>query len=240
MRRILFLLTLIVPTMISCQLKADNWFKSLRGNGNVTKETRKIESFDGIKASAGINVFLFQGDEEKVVVEADENLHECIKTEVKGSTLHCYIDCNIRFSKEMNVYVNYKMLNKINASSGSDVSGETVLKTSLLDINVSSAADVKIEVDAQKIYCDVSSGADALIKGKAQYFQGGASSGGDIKASDLSVEECDVKSSSGGEISINVTKKIEASTSSGGDITYYGKPENERIDESSGGNVSRR
>jgi hypothetical protein len=240
MKRILFLLSLIVPTLLSCQLRADNWLKSVSGNGNVTKETRKVETFDGIKASAGINVFLFQGNEEKVVVEADENLHDCIKTEVKGSTLHCYIDCNVHFSKEMKVYVNYKMLNKINASSGSDVSGETLLKTELLDINVSSAADVKIEVDAQKVYCDVSSGADALIKGKAQYFQGEASSGADIKASDLVVEECDVKTSSGADIHITVTKKIDASASSGGDISYYGNPEQEQINESSGGDVSRR
>jgi hypothetical protein len=240
MKRIIFLLSLIVPTLLSCQIKADNWLKSMSGNGNVTKETRHVESFDGIKASAGINVFLFQGDEEKVVVEADENLHVCIITEVKGSTLHCYIDCRVHFSKEMNVYVNYKMLNNISASSGSDVSGETLLKTDLLNIEVSSGADVKIEVDAQTLYCEVSSGSDALIKGKANHFQGRASSGADIKANELTVSSCDVRASSAGDIRISVTNKIEADASSGGDITYYGNPEIERIEESSGGDVSRR
>jgi hypothetical protein len=233
-------MSLIVPTLFSCHIKADNWFKSVSGNGNVTKETRKVESFDGIKASAGINVFLFQGDEEKVVVEADENLHDCIKTEVKGSTLHCYIDCNIHFSKKMNVYVNYKMLNKINASSGSDVSGETLLKTELLNIDVSSGADVKIEVDARTLYCDVSSGSDALIKGKAEHFQGSASSGADIKANELTVKTCDVSASSAGDIRITVTDRINANASSGGNITYYGNPEKESIDESSGGDVTHR
>lgn len=240
MKRIIFLLSFILPTLLSCQIKADNWLKSVSGNGNVTKETRKVETFDGIKASAGINVFLFQGNEEKVVVEADENLHDCIITEVKGSTLHCYIDCNVHFSREMNVYVNYKMLNKINASSGSDVSGETVLKTDLLNIDVSSGADVKIEVDAQTVYCDVSSGSDATIKGKAEHFQGSASSGADIKANELTVKTCDVNASSAGDIRITTTQRIKASASSGGDITYYGNPESEHIDESSGGDVSRR
>jgi hypothetical protein len=240
MKRIIFLLSLLVPTLFSCQIKADNWFKSVSGNGNVTKETRKVESFDGIKASAGINVFLFQGDEEKVVVEADENLHDCIKTEVKGSTLHCYIDGNIHFSKKMIVYVNYKMLNKINASSGSDVSGETLLKTETLSLGASSGADLKLEVEAQTVSCDVSSGSDAVIKGKAQHFQGSASSGADIKADELTVSSCDVNASSAGDIRISVTDRIKASASSGGDITYYGNPEKENIDESSGGDVSRR
>jgi hypothetical protein len=240
MKRIHLLIALVIPLLISCHSNAGNWLKSKSGNGHVTKVTRHVESFDGVKASAGIDVYLFQGDEEKVVVEADENLLDCIITEVKGSTLHCYIDCNIHFSTEMKVYVNYKMLNKINASSGSDVYGETVIKTGTLDIGVSSGADVKVDVDAEKIYCDVSSGSDATITGKASHFQGSASSGADIKAEGLKVATCDVSASSAGDIKITVSESIEANASSGGDITYYGKPEREHIDESSGGDVSRR
>jgi len=226
--------------LISCHSNAGNWLKSVTGNGHVTKITRPVELFDGVKASAGINVYLFQGNEEKVVVEADENLLEFIKTEVKGSTLHCYIDGNIHFSTEMNVYVNYKMLNKIDASSGSDVYGETTIKTETLDIEVSSGADVKVEVEAQKIYCDVNSGSDATIKGNAGHFKGSASSGADIKAQDLKVATCDVSASSAGDIKITVSESIDADASSGGDITYYGNPKREHIEESSGGDVRRR
>lgn len=240
MKRIHFLLLLVIPLLLSCHSNAGNWLKSITGNGHVTKVTRPVESFDGVKASAGINVYLFQGNDEKVVVEADENLLECIKTEVKGSTLHCYIDCNIHFSTEMNVYVNYKILNSINASSGSDVLGETVIKTGTLDIEVSSGADVKVEVDAEKVFCDVSSGSDATIAGKTSHFQGSASSGAEIKATDLKVETCDVSASSAGDIRITVNESIEANASSGGDITYYGSPKREHVEESSGGDVSRR
>jgi hypothetical protein len=240
MKRINLLIALVIPLLISCHSNAGNWLKSKTGNGHVTKVTRQVESFDGIKASAGINVYLFQSNDEKVVVEADDNLLDCIKTEVRGSTLHCYIDCNIHFSSEMKVYVNYKMLNKIEASSGADVFGETIVKTSTLDIGVSSGADVKVDIDAEKVYCDVSSGSDATISGKASHFQGNASGGADIKAEDLKVTTCDVSASSAGDIKITVSESIEANASSGGDITYYGKPEKEHIEESSGGDVSRR
>lgn len=240
MKKIYFLVTLLFPLLLSCHTNAGNWLKSVSGNGHVTKVNRPVESFDGIKASSGINVYLFQGDEEKVVVESDDNILDCIKTEVKGSTLHCYIDCNIHFSSKMNVYVNYKMLNKIDASSGSDVFGETVIKTGTLNIGVSSGADVKVDVDAEKVYCEVSSGSDATITGKASHFQGNASSGADIKAEDMKVATCDVSASSAGDIRITVTESIEANASSGGDITYFGNPEREHIDESSGGDVNRR
>ena len=240
MKRIIFLFSFIVPLLISCQVKADNWLKSVWGDGHVTKESRKVDSFDGIKTSAGIDVYLFQGDEEKVVVETDDNLQDCIKTEVKGSTLHCYIDCRVRHSSMMKVYVNYKMLNKIDASSGSDVRGETVMKAESLRIESSSGADVKLEVEAQNISCSSSSGADILIKGKAEDFRGNASSGADIKADGLTVKTCNVSASSAGDIRITVTDRIDADASSGGDVVYYGKPDIEHVHESSGGDVSRR
>lgn len=231
-----FLLTIALSLFLgSC-----NMLDSVRGNGNVVKETRNIDSFTGVKASAGINVYLFQGDEEKVVVEADENLMDCVVTKVEGNVLRCYLNCNVVSSSKLNVYVNFKSINKIDASSGSDVYGETIIKTDFLDLGSSSGADLKVEVEAGNVECNVSSGADALIKGKADHFDGGASSGGNINAKDLTVKTCDASASSAGNISITVTENIDADASSGGNINYYGNPKSESTNESSGGDVSRR
>lgn len=232
---------LFVATMVAAQsAMAFNWTKTVKGNGHVTKDTRNVKSFTGVKSSAGINVYLFQGDEEKVVVETDDNLQECLITEVDGSILKCYMDCNVRHASKLNVYVNFKQLNKIKASSGSDVYGETTITSDFLDIDVSSAADVKVEVKAGTVNCDASSGADAVIKGKAEYFDGDASSGADIKAEDLKVKSCKASASSGADIRISVSDKIDAHASSGGDVIYYGNPEIEHVSESSGGDVRRR
>src|SRR5574344_900769 len=149
----LFVLT-VLPLFFLCCVGAGNFGRTVTGNGNIIKQTRQTGPFKEINASEGVNVFLFQGDEEKVVVEADENIQNCIITEVNGSTLSCYIDCNIRHSKKMNVYVNYKSLNSITASSGSDISGETIIKADNLDINVSSGAEIKVEVDAERVNCN--------------------------------------------------------------------------------------
>ncbi|MDA3928400.1 MAG: DUF2807 domain-containing protein [Prolixibacteraceae bacterium] len=240
MKKIAILTTVMLTMLISTNANAWNWSKSVRGNGNVTKELRDVSSFSGVKASSGINVYLFQGDNEKVVVEADENIQECIITEVDGSVLNCYFDCNIRHSTKLNVYVNFKNLNKIKASSGSDIYGETLIETDELEIEVSSGADVKIEVEANEVDCDVSSGADATIKGKSNHFEGSASSGADIKAAGLKVKTCKASASSSGDIKIAVSEKIKASASSGGDVTYYGNPTVEHISESSGGDVKRK
>lgn len=240
MKRIAALLSLVLTLLISLNSNAGNWFHSVSGNGHVTKEVRTVKGFHGIKASAGINVYLFQGDEEKVIVETDENLQECLITKVDNGVLKCYMDCSVRRSKKLNVYVNFKQIDKINASSGSDIFGETLIESDFLDINVSSGADVKIEINAGSVHCDVSSGADAYIKGRADEFDGDASSGADIKAEDLVVKNCSASASSAGDVRISVTEKIRADASSGGDVIYSGNPRVEHISESSGGDVKRR
>ena len=73
--------------------------KTVRGEGNVVKKERTITSFDGITVSSGIDVYLKQGEKESITVEADENLHEYILTEVKDGVLHVYTDANIREAK---------------------------------------------------------------------------------------------------------------------------------------------
>ena len=214
--------------------------KTVKGNGNVTKEERKVASFDAIRASSGINVYLFQGSEEKVIVETDENLQECLVVEVVGTTLKCYIDCSIRNSTKLNVYVNFDNIRKIKATSGSDIYGETLIKADSLELDVDSGADIKVEVETIHLECDASSGSDLKVKGKTESFVGDASSGADIKAKELITKKAKADASSAGDIDITVTESIKADASSGGDVNYYGNPTKVYVEESSGGDVNHR
>jgi hypothetical protein len=240
MKRIGTFLLMVVALFTTIRLMASCNLETRSGNGNVVKEVRKVSAFNGVEASSGINVFLFQSDEEKVVVEADENLMPLIRTEVRGNTLKCYIDGSIRRSKKLNVYVSFKELNKISASSGADLYSETVIRATDLSINASSGADIKLKVDAETIRCQSSSGSDIKLVGICNEFDGSASSGADIKADELTAKIAKANASSAGEIRIRVLEKISASASSGGDVTYYGNPKHVDIRESSGGDVSRR
>lgn len=210
---------------------------SVRGNGKIAKETREVRSFTGINASSGINVYLFQGTENKVVVEADENLLDCIVTKVEGNVLKCSVNCNIRRSSKLNVYVNFTDLSSISASSGASVYGETLIVTDQLRLNSSSGADIKVETIAGNINANTSSGAGIVLKGKAGNFEGVASSGANIKAKDLEANSGKFNASSAGDITVTISDKIDAKASSGGNIVYFGEPKREHVNASSGGSV---
>lgn len=220
----------------------DYWLMTdtIYGNGNVVSEIRKVRGFDGIKVSSGIDVYVKQGEGENLKVEADENLHEVIRTEVKNRTLYIYTEENIRRAKAKRVYVLYKELNRIKISSSGDLEGVNTLKTDNLEISLSSAGDLDLDVEARDIYLSISSSGDARISGRADYLKASLSSAGDLDAYGLKVNRCRITVSSAGNAKIHVTEELDASASSAGDIYYQGDPAIKNLRSSSAGGIHRR
>src|SRR5665648_765122 len=120
MKRKHFQLTGVFAILIL--LLSSCWFlgPSVKGNGNVTEEVRQVDEFDQIKVSRGMNVYITQGIPAKVVVIADNNLHEIIETKVEGGVLKVTVNENIRWAKEKKVMVTIDKLNGVEVTSGSN------------------------------------------------------------------------------------------------------------------------
>ena len=237
--KIFFLVSLgIVLGLTAC----DYWVMTdtIYGNGNVESEIRKVHGFDGIKVSSGIDVYIKQGNGENLKVEADENLHEVIRTEVRNRTLHIYAEENIRRATAKRVYVLFKDLNRIKISSSGDLECVNTLETENLDISLSSAGDLTLDVEARDIFLSISSSGDASISGKADYLKASLSSAGDLHAYDLEVKKCTINVSSAGNAKIHVIEELDATASSAGDIYYKGDPTIRNLNVSSAGGIHRR
>jgi hypothetical protein len=213
---------------------------SITGNGNVVKQNRDVSEFHNIKVGSGIDVFLTQGDNFTLEVEADENLQTWIRTEVSGKELHIYTDKSIRFAKTKKVHVTCRTLERIDISSAGDVTGITPFKTDKLDIEMSSAGDLKLEVEANEIEISISSAGNANLKGKTNRLKADLSSAGDLNAYDLIAESGDISVSSAGNARVFVTGEASFQSSSAGDIDYRGDPKIKEIHTSSAGSVNKK
>lgn len=211
-----------------------------KGNGKVTTEDRQIEGdFDQIKGSRGLDIYLSEGSENKIKIEADSNLHELIETTVDNGKLIITSSENIGHATSKKVYVTYKNLSGIAASSGADIVVNSVLKNETLNLDASSGSEIKLEIFAKDAYVKTSSGADIKISGKAGSLMAKASSGGEINAKDLMVATCNADASSGGGITVNVKDRLEGEASSGGDVSYYGNPQEVNKNKGSSGSFNK-
>ena len=195
---------LLTVTLSSCIMDGLN--QGITGNGNVLEETRDLSGFDRIHISSGIDVLLSEGEDFGVRVEADENLMEVIETKLTGSTLEVGTDkVNIRSAKSRKVHVTMPELKVLKISSAGDCYGQTPFHCGDLRISISSAGDLKIEVDAKRIDLDMSSSGDARISGSAEEFKVNISSAGDLHAFDLVAGRVDVDVSSAGDARVHAT-----------------------------------
>jgi len=210
----------------------------VNGNGNVVTEEREVnQDFDQVRGSRGLDVYLTEGDENKIVVEADENLLDLIETEISNGKLTITSSKNIGRAKSKKVHVTYVKLTKIQASSGADIIGNSVIKSETLVLDSSSGADIEVEVFTKELYAETSSGADIEVSGKATSLNARASSGSDLDAKKLEVINCKAKASSGADITVNVQGNLDAKASSGGDVKYYGNPVSVTKKDGSSGSV---
>ncbi len=82
MKKLLFVLF----AFISANSFAQKW-ETIKGNGQVKKETREVSNFTSLSSQGSMNVQISYGNSNSIVVEADENLLPYIETTVENGKL---------------------------------------------------------------------------------------------------------------------------------------------------------
>ena len=148
MKNINLIVILIVLVTIPLNLSAQD---KLKGNKIVTTENRYIDNFNKIEVNDKLDVILTQGMEQSVTVEADENLHVAILTEVRDSTLIISLTKRIVRKKALKVYVvidNY--IDEIISNDKADIKSTSTLKFNQLTITAEDDSKLTLDVHASK------------------------------------------------------------------------------------------
>jgi hypothetical protein len=199
-----------------------------KGNGNIITDTRAVaDEFTEVAAQEGLMVYVTQANDFKIEVEADENIIDLIRTDVKNGRLRIHAEQNIgRATKK--IFVSLPDVSELRASSGAHLKTENTIKSDELVVDGSSGAILDVEVVSQELEIEASSGANLKVVGNTDSADVDASSGGNINAKDLQTRTCIADASSGGNVKIQVSKSLMADASSGGSISYAGDPSVEK------------
>ncbi|CAH1001790.1 hypothetical protein LEM8419_02697 [Neolewinella maritima] len=246
MKTILTTSLLLLFFTLSAQVEVNNgWMgrkgERVRGNGDVTTQTRNIDGFTGVSACCSMNVELAEGPF-NIRVEAESNLQEFVKTEVKGDRLEVgYVsEANFKSTEPINVYITLPRLEYLKASSSSTVTGTNTFHGDELEVDVSSSATATLAFVGQSVSTDASSSATLVLEGEAEEFEGDASSSSRIDAGKLKTQSGEADVSSSADIIVNVARSLRAKATSSGSVSYYGSPSDVSSDTNSSGSVRSR
>lgn len=230
--------TILSLLLFSCNLSITN---QLDGTGEVSTVEHALEPFHQVDVSNSWDVILIKSATPKLVVTANENLHEVLEFSVENNLLTITSEQNIGSADAKTIKVFYTgTLQGVAAHSGSSITSDEVFNQEKIEIDASSGSEILLYIETKLSEVEASSGAAIELSGTSQDFRSEASSGANINAENLVSETALADASSGAEITLNVSENFTAEASSGANINYYGNPKNTTIDNSVSGDVTQK
>ena len=198
----------------------------INGNGEITKQSHQIDNFDAVKIDGAQTLVLTQGDEFSVEVETDSNIQPYVTVEVKNNTLHFGFNTKkIKRYKVLKYYVTAPNYSSIKVSGASDVRSNGSLTGDNLQIVVSGASDVKLDVDYKSIVTKVSGASDVTLSGTTTSSFVESSGASDFHGKNLVATSSVIDASGASTCYVNAKTNLTYEVSGASEVKYVSTPE---------------
>lgn len=203
-------------------------WRNVRGNGDLTTSNRSHRGFTGVKTAGSFDLYVTQGNEFEVKIEAEENLMKYILTEVHGNELEVKVKrgVNLRPRKDMKVYVTAPAFRELSiAGSGNIVSDNRLSYNGTMKFSIAGSGDIQItEVDAPEVKIKIAGSGSVEVNGSTRSAEYRISGSGDIRCSNLKSENASVHIAGSGGVWLFASQELDVHIAGGGDVYYRGNP----------------
>jgi len=103
MKKIILLLFALLFTTIAFAQKKEK----IKGSKNVTVIQKELEPFETLEIEDNVELYLIKGTTQSLEIEADDNLHEIIKSDINGTALRIYTSKDITGAKKLTARLTY-------------------------------------------------------------------------------------------------------------------------------------
>lgn len=220
------LLPLLAVSLSLASCESDNW-RNIRGTGPVISETRIVPNFRDLSVSIPADVYIYQGQEKDLTIEAQSDILDAIETYVSGSGLNIGLEegAGLGSHEPIKIYISSAMYNTIRLSGSVNLFSETVIVTDDFDISISGSGNVDVAVDANTVRASISGSGKMWLEGVTITEEFTVSGSGDIYSFGLYSETSDISISGSGNTEVSVAEFLKARISGSGSIYYQGYPD---------------
>ena len=224
------IIILIITALIisACGMKID-LPGIVRGSGNVITEERSVSGFEYIDFNGAGEIFIEQGSEEKLVIEAEDNILPKITNKVENSVLTLGLDTKIT---DEQVIPTKKMVFRLTVItlSGLNINGAATLNVKQLfagdfEFNVNGTGNATFEdFQAEKLTVEIDGGGNVTFKGLVPEQVVVINGAGDYNAGDLQTGDTSITFNGAGKSTVWVLDDLTIEINGAGSVDYYGDP----------------
>jgi hypothetical protein len=219
------LIIILILVLIFVSRRHGVFISGLSGSGNVTTESRPVNSFTKLKLDGVFRTIISQdGGPEWVKVETDQNLQKVVSVSNDGETLKITTQSSIGFNNpsRMTVYVNVKDLNSLINKCVGKVETKGTIKTGELYVKIDAVGKTTLDINVQKLTAKINSVGATILSGSATVADLDNNSVGKLEAYDLKTDTLTIKNNSVGKVEVYADKEISIDHNGVGSLHYRG------------------
>ncbi|MDR3417011.1 MAG: DUF2807 domain-containing protein [Nevskia sp.] len=177
---------------------------AVSGSGHVVTQTRQPGSFDAVQSNGSFELRVSVGGPLSVVVEADDNLQDLIRTRVESGTL--VVDSTRNLDS--------RHMPRIRIST-----------PSLSALTLSGSGNAKLSgVSGDNLAVRISGSGNVEGSGKVRELALTVNGDGGAELAELEADTAKVRLEGGGDSSVNVAQTLDAVINGSADLKYHGSP----------------
>jgi hypothetical protein len=221
MKKFAFILSLAVLAAASTSCK------KIKGSNTITSEVRALSTFTQIEVEDAFSVDVtYSPTQELVVVEAPDNLHEFIETNVVSGKLkvHFQKNKNISCKDDIKIHITTADLNKFDLSEASNVVLNNALNAYDFELEMAGASNFEGEVNVASGDIEMRGASNAEINGTAMDAFVDLRGASTIRKYEFEIETLDVKLSGASTAFLTILNSMSVELSGASTLNYKGDP----------------
>ena len=181
-----------------------------QGSGVVVNETRQVSDFNQVTFTGVGTLYITQGEDELLEIEAEDNIIPHIVTRVRGRELEISFDSErwetlIRPTEPIRYFLTVRSIDEMNLSGLGDVE---------LD-----------QIEGDRLVLTLSGAGRVTASGVVTEQEINVTGAGSYDGGDLRTERTDVNLSGAGSATVWASEFLDVNISGLGNVRYYGDPE---------------
>ena len=200
-----------------------------------------VSGFNKLQMGSAFKVDVKQGSKFSVATSGrSEDLND-LEANVSGGTLKLgYKDKNWNKNrKTVNVSITMPALQGVDFSGACKVNVERFSDVKTMDIDVSGASQVTMDLSATKVSLDLSGASQLLLTGQCDVLNGEVSGASSFKGKDFPAKEVNIDASGASSAAVAASDAIHAEASGASSIRYSGSAKNIHSSSSGASSVKR-
>jgi len=202
-----FLLIFLLFCM-SCSKNDDDFplnNNCLTGLGIIVSETRSVSNFHSINSTIEADILLTQGPREDLIIEAQQNILQVLKTEVVNGELRLSTNQCVDLLQRVKVIITIPNIKKLMLTGEGNIIAQNDFNLANLNVILTGVGDI-------------------ILKGETFTFDILLNGVGNVKSFNFHADTCEVTLTGVGDAEVFVNDELKVTLTGVGNVYYKGQP----------------